>query len=537
MFSNIREGKGYGRIMIESKFIYISKWAVEIVLVLSSCIFAFHKILIDHYDKYNIFLTEIIAFICVIIFLKRTKEENYNYIKKNIYIDIIVLMLSFFVIYQEFLTKGMACREEVVLSLPVNLFRLRWYLLSVPFLFYFCIWLCRKTKQIVEDILRNLDTTDKKLYIGLTVFFSILILLVYIISPMWYTQYDQVYSIDSGWCFYEIYPKITYYDIRHPILGEIAFVIWSIIYSILKIFAPDNLCTALSAVLIQWVNLQFLLITGLMLKIMTKSRQVFLLYMVSFSTLLFSLSLEKYQMCVFFVVLYVYLICREKKKSTDVLIIATGIMPTNGFIGLLELFQQASVISKIKKIIRILITGIVVIVFTGRGHLLNLSGAYAEIKYMKDGFGNSSLTITERLISVMKMIQSAFIALTSEVSDSYLWKSVTAEVSFICVLILFLVIIGAICNWKEKFVRICSLWSAFSVILFVILNWAPYESPLFAILFSWAEIPLFKLGIDWVNERMRIEKKPVYGFIIIVMLVINISALMDIQKYLLSLSM
>ena len=80
--------------------------------------------------------------------------------------------------------------------------------------------------------------------------------------------------------------------------------------------------------------------------------------------------------------------------------------------------------------------------------------------------------------------------------------------------------------------RIAFLWIIFSIVLFVVLNWAPHESPLFGILFSWALIPLFKLGVDWLIKKWGMHKKIVYGVILSVMLMINLAVLPDIHKFL-----
>lgn len=509
-----------------------ARWIVKIVVAASCAVFSFHQILVDHYTVLNILLTLATAFICALWFLTKTEDENISYIRNHKCVTGMILIVAACYIWHEYESKGMLCRESIGAVQVCNLFRLRWYLFSILFLCYFGIWFYRKISYLLENIWGRLDAWDRHIYVGLTVVLSMTVLFVYACNQMWYLQYDHVYSIDSRWCFNEIFPKLTYYDIRHPILSVITFPIWSTTDSFLAFCAPKNLSELFCAVILQCLNVQFLLFTGILLKILTKSRYVFLLYIASFPTLLFSLSLEKYQMCVCLLVLYVYQKCMDEHNSGGIFILMTGIMPTNVFAGIFDFVTGAFSISKLKKLGNTFILGITVLICTGRIHLLYPMETYAELMAMKTSFGNDTLSTGEKMISVMNMMQSSFIAISSNVRGAYLWTSVTGGISCLCVIIIIMIGIGAVYNRNVKFVRIAFLWTIFSIVLFVVLNWAPHESPLFAILFSWALIPLFKLGVDWLIKKWGMHKKIVYGVIISVMLMINLAVLPDIHKFL-----
>lgn len=511
-------------------------WGIRILMATAFSVFAFQQVPVEHYSMCNVLFTCAGAFACAIYFIRKTEQENIGYIKKHMFLFAVIFIMVFFVVFESHQTKGVSCYEMLSAFLPFSFFRLRWYLFSMIFLVYFGVWLYRKSEILIRAVFNELDVSDKKMYFLLTVFFSLLVFVVYIVNPKWYLQYDNVYSIDSGWCFWNIFPRVDYYDIRHPVLGEVVFPIWSVIHGVLAFFAPENLMEKLSAVFIQCVNVQFLLMTGVMLKNMVKSRSVFLLYVSSFPFLLFTLSLEKYQLCVFCMVLYVYAMYRNMEMSSGILVIAVGIMPTSGFIGVLELFSKVSIKEKARKIVKIIVLGATVIVCLGRAHLLLPANIIGEVTNMKTSFASGTLTLTERLVSVTKMVHSSFVALSSVASDRYLWTAVTSGITILSMVLILLMVIGAVSHWKERLVRICSLWAVFSVILFVLLNWSPHESPLFAIYFSWAFLPLVKYGVDVLAERLHISTKAAYITMIVAMLFVNIAAMAEIHQYLLSAS-
>ena len=511
-------------------------WGIRLLMAVSFSAFALRQILVEHYNMRNILFTGTVAFVCAIYFIQKTEQENIDYIKKHLFVLVVIFLMVFIIVREGHRIKGASCYEMIPVFWPFRFFRLRWYLFSMLFLTYFGVWLYRKMVSVITAVFAECTALDIKLYFCFTVIISLIVFAFYLTTPKWYLQYDMVYSIDSGWCFQNIFPRVDYYDIRHPVLGEVAFPIWVVINGVLVFLAPENLIEKLSAVCIQLLNVQFLLMTGIIIKNMAKSHFVFLLYVSSFPFLLFSVSLEKYQLCTFLVVLYIYTMYKNRKESLGILIMAIGVMPTSGFIAILELFTRDSFKNKIMKIIKIAFLGAVAVICFGRAHLLFPANVLAEVTNTKTSFASGTLTLTERLVSVVKMVQSSFVALSSTASDRYLWTSVTSDITVFSMALILLMAVGAFSHREEKFVKICSLWSLFSVVLFVGLNWAPHESPLFAVYFSWAFIPLVKCGIDTVTDRFSIHERIVYVVMLSVMLLVNVAALTEIHKYLLSVS-
>lgn len=499
-----------------------------------STVFLSCQLIVHEYEIDIVVLTVIVSLICSLYFFRKTFKEILICIKENKIINIIFIGLAIIVWLKLYLIKGVSSYETNQ-NYIINIFRLRFFLISLFSIMYLSIFLGNRITKYILEFYTSLDEWDKKVYVISSFILFVIIIIAYNFSSNWYLQYDKVYSLDSGWCFSNILPDPNYYDVRHPILSVFTFPVFAIIDTLIKILIPGNLCTTVEAVIFQYINIQLLIVTGIQIKKIINNKMFFIIYMVSFSTILYSIFFEKYVFCVFLLVLYVLSLCNRKDdKSFISLILAFGVMPTSCFMGIMELINN----NKLKqKIIRIMQIGLVTfLIFTcfGRGHMLKY-GLY-EVIYMKSSFSNQTFSIIEKIISTTKMIQSVFIALPSEiVNDIYLWDSLGNRISIVAFAIIAIIIIGIIKNRNEIFVKISTIWSMFAFVLFVILNWSVHESPLFNIYFSWSLIPLFVMGLDFVIEKFKLNRKYVYGTIILLMFIVNISTMISIQNYLFTL--
>lgn len=154
---------------------------------------------------------------------------------------------------------------------------------------------------------------------------------------------------------------------------------------------------------------------------------------------------------------------------------------------------------------------------------------------MKGKFSKNTYTMQEKIVATTKVFQTSFIAIPSntEVRENmYWWENLESKISITAIGIILVVAIGAIVKRKELFVKISAIWSLFAFGLFVVLNWSVKETPLFTIYFSWAIIPLFVIGMDFIIEKLKMKPKIIYGMIMIFMTVINVITMFDIQNYL-----
>lgn len=240
-------------------------------------------------------------------------------------------------------------------------------------------------------------------------------------------------------------------------------------------------------------------------------------------------------MCTFLLVLYVHQRCMEEKNPEANIILATGAMSTSLFLASNELLCKEPWKDKIQRFCRILLQGIALLVCTGRIHLLNPWTLLSEAGSMAKGFGLKGLTIGECAVSFDKMVQGSFWALSSAVTADakyYLWVDLLEKISVFSILLLFIIVLGMIVSKKDYFVKFCTIWIIFAVVLFFMFQWSVHESPLFSIYFSWALIPMFQRGLQFIVDKLEWNEKVVYGTILISMLVVNILNIVDIGIFL-----
>ncbi len=503
-----------------------------IIFAISSAILSFQLIVKEYYTLENVIFTIITSLFCAVWVYKNTYKESYEMCKKNPIFSIVCFLVGIIVSRKLFLDKGIEC-HKIFENWSINPFRVEFFIVSTISLLYIMNYLGNKIKTWILNFIKELDKWDKKAYIITTIITSLVIIIAYAFNNKWFMSYDRVYSLDSGWIFKNLLPKATYYDIRHPLLNVFTFPMWAIVQTFVKIFMPGNLSNLIIAIIIQIINVQFLILIGLLLKKITNNKFVFILYIISFPTLLFTLFLEKYQLCTFFIVLYIYNVC-NKKESNLSLISAAGTMPTSCFIGIVELIKSDRFINKLRQVAKIVILTILTFICLGRGHILQYG--ISEIKEKRNTFSNKTYTIIEKTIATSKIIPGSLIALPSKIDNvkkTYLWDGLEKNNLAISTLLIFAILcIGIIKNRKELFGKITVAWMIFSAILFMILNWSTHQTPLFAIYFSWAIIPNFVEGLDFIIEKIKGNSKLIYMILISFIIIVNATTMFDITKFL-----
>ncbi len=513
------------------KKLKLFKWAAWVLLALSFMLISFY--LIVRFEKNYIIGTIVLSVFIEFIFIKETWDEFVAYVQEHFPVLIIYFCAVLAIVLEMYIEKGYPNVDKgyyLFSFLEIHIFRLRWFVLTVPALFYMLVWAWRKVGGFVSDFWGDLEETDRKLYLGLTAGLSIVLLFEYTTNTLWFSQDDLIYSIDSGFC-YETIIRFGYYDIRHPIMSIITFPIWAVIHMVLQWFVPTQLLSMLCAVCLQLLNMQAILLVGFMIKKITKNRWVLMIYLASSPALLFTMFLEKYQLAVFLLVLYVYQTCRGKENAAGEMILATGTMTTSGFLYVYELFRKGSVISKIKRIVKIFIQGIALLICSGRIHLINPVTLYAEIQSMTNIFVEK-YSIKNCFFSLTKLVHGVFLGLTSEAKGDYMWEDILDKPSIVGIVFLAFIILGILVNFREQFVKLCAIWGCVAIILFCVIQWGVYESPLFSIYFAWAFIPMAQKGFQFIIEKLHWKENVAYLSFLIPMFVVNIVNVIDIDNYL-----
>ncbi len=513
----------------------------KFLLSIISCLFSFsfamlalYLIIPLHYNFQNITFTFIIAFFSGFYLFFKTYQTNWQYLKEHIHLNAILCLLTV-IIFLSLYQNKIVFDYNLFKNSSFNPFRIRYYITSFLSLFYLIIYLGNSIKVWLQNFFSKLSKWDKYAYLITSIITMILIVILYNMNNNWFLQYDRVYSMDSGYIFNNIYPNSFYYDIRHPILSIFTFPIFSVVTTIGKFFFDEKILLLISAIIFQIINAQLLILIGLQLKLLIKKKIIFIIYMLSMPTLLYSLFLEKYQIITFLLILYVFTVCEEPEKSPSKIVSATLTMLTSAAIGISEILLPDKIINKLKKIIKIVIITFLTTICLGRAHTLQYG--LEEIKVAKEHYNIVQLTFPEKIASTSKMLNHSLVAIPSGIEKvynhlSYWWHDLESKISPLTIIILIIIFIGIISNFSTLFVKIATFWILFAYFLFVILNWSPHESPLFALYFSWATTPLFVLGIDYLINLIKIPPKVIYPLIIGSMLVINLNTILNIFEFL-----
>jgi len=353
-------------------------------------------------------------------------------------------------------------------------------------------------KDWLLNFIKNMDFFEKKSYIIISVIVFLALFILYSNKVNFYHDYNVVYSIDSGDVYDKYFSNAHYYELRHPLTSVLTFPVFAIV----KFIFNENL----QPVILQFINIQLLILVGFELKRLTNNKWVFIFYMSSFTSILFMLFFEKYILSTFLLVTYLYNIFINKKDGYKTLIFSIGTLPTNIFIGIMEFFKKISITYKMQNINKIIFLVVITIIVTGR--ISFISTFISDLGMNRDMFGPKDYTIIEKFNSTTKMIEQSLIALPSAEKTlislagveykAYFWKDITGNVSYVALLILAIILLGV----KDIFIKKKTIYYsfllglAFSFVLFMFFAWDIPESPLFTLCFSWAIIPLFIYGCE-----------------------------------------
>lgn len=219
-------------------------------------------------------------------------------------------------------------------------------------IFFFITFTVNYIVELIKLVFSDINRKDIIRYIVISLILVITIVLAYNLKKSLYEQYDLIYSIDSGWTFKNIFQNFNYYDIRHPLLNIMTYPIYSVVYIPISVFYNGENIEILKAIMMQVINIQLVLITAVMISKIFKNKNIFYFYMMSASTITYIFFFEKYQLCVFIIVAYLFM--KENKKNTLPLAVASfGSMATSIFIIVVNIFNKESLKEKIKKAIKL----------------------------------------------------------------------------------------------------------------------------------------------------------------------------------------
>jgi len=447
--------------------------------------------------------------------------------KKNKCVTLISLYLTLCTGYflYESLDVNVTSLQNIFVNFNSNFEIFNVILVIISLFSLFCGY--KFTLDICYKIFKKIykDTTQKE---KKTVLFIWLMLLL--LNIIWYSfldlnfiKDDVIYSVDSYYVLNHMFPSFSWaLDFRHVLYCFFTFPLYAV-FATLRICLPFPV--QLYPIFVSSLNSAFIILTSLLLKKITKNKMIMYLYLLSFPSLFFSIIIEKFQLCTFFIVLFIYLRLNNKKADKELedfaLIGAVGTISTSVFLGFWSHQKEG-----LKKIFSW--TNIAVI-FIGLSIVLGKLGVlFSAFEYMEP---LNYFPIKNRFFGLTEMLSSCFFAPYYVIKSSqFMWQNPASYLNLFGLIILILCIISFVINRKDKFAQISFYWLGFSIFLFIIMDWFCQEAPLFNLYFSWAIIGLVTLFIEKILKNEKL-KNYTYILIMILMATINIIHLIKVYNF------
>lgn len=493
-----------------------------------------------------------------VIILRNKKLEEYlikkDYKIKKISVIFTLISINEFVMH--FIYKYTNNEKiEILLSkffinpdLIVNIIGFFLGILASYSLFQFWKILLNYIYRECKKFLNDLKKYELILLSSFFIFLSIIIIFSFLKTNIFYLprynnelkNFDVIFTSDTGMQYItNVFMNISApeNDIRQPLFGlyTLPLAILSKILSKVFYFIPESY-----ALFLQINQLIMVLISGILLARMMKfkEKEKFILYYIayifSYSVLIWIFPLEQYIISLFYLILFLYSILVENKKSILLYIGATGTLLTSGiFLPFLLEKQDLNIKNILAKSLNIFFWFNIISILSGQFYVIIT--AFNQIITLRRFMGEKLLFL-DKVKQFFNFITSCFIAPKTifKISEyeASLQLEQTKELNFLGVIIILIIFLGVIKNYQNKFYLICISWIIFSFILLGVLGWGSIENGmvLYGMYFSWAYISsIFKSLDSIIKNKKLFLSLLVIG--ILIMIQINFLAIVELIKF------
>ena len=503
------------------------KKIIEFLFILSAISFTFIMNFSTCLSKSQFILSTIIS--CLVSFgfsiylIKKDIINNFFYNKnKNIFlISLIITML--------FIVNVVNNKESIYLLNSFFKSNIKQNLFLILILIFSSFFVCISLYKILNILIRFFKCELKIVTKSEKKFFLISFVVLSFVSVIWYNTIpeeaikdDLLFSMDSNFVANSMFPNVIWHlDLRHIFYSILSFPFYSFFMIFNKLLPLTVFNYYIYIVMIQIV---LLLLVAIMLKRILNDEKIMYFYLFSFPVLLNSIIIEKFSLCVFWVVLFVY-IClkkKEEKKLKDLsLICATGSLFTSVFMGVFSSRKKG--LKKIREWIILILKFLLIIIVIGKLNILyNIFDLINPCSF---------ISIKRRFYGVTEMLASCIVApLTEFKNGMFLWANEANSINLLGLFIFLICIYVFIKHRNDKFVKICFYWFCFSLFLFIGMNWYVFEAPLFNLYFSWSIVGMVFLFLKDISERLKF-KNYFWYICYFIILIINCGLLIRIYNF------
>lgn len=395
--------------------------------------------------------------------------------------------------------------------------------ISMFFVFYGFYYLLCKIIPFAKREIKNATISEKK-------FFIVSFLIMFIINIIWYSvisnrailKDDLLYSTDSNYVALKMFPNVIWHlDFRHIFFSILTFPFHSI-FSTMRVFIPMH--ESIYLIFLAMFQVALLLCTAILLARILKNEKFMYFYALSFPTVFYAIIIEKFQLCVFLIVLFLYLRLQEKeeKELEEIsLICATGAITTSAILGIWSNREKG--FQKIKQWIAIGLLFIAVSVIFGKWNILITVFDYAK------EFGD--LSMKRRIYGITELFSSCLFAPLFKIwGNIFIWLNEARSLNILGAILFILCIYSFMKHHKNMYAQMCFSWICFALFLFLVMNWYCYEAPLFNLYFSWAILGLlFFVFVDILNKFKN--NNWIWNTLFLVMATLNFNQMIHIFRF------
>ena len=419
--------------------------------------------------------------------------------------------------------------------------------ISVYFV-YVCMVLFREKLSSVfseNKILSDITKPEIILYTVFIIAFSLLIVFAFNTSVGLYNynlKEDIIYTADSSWVLnYKSYQSMFVNQIRHPLFHLFASPFISPVYFISALLQIPIVARNCAVTIIQ---LPIFIISNILLSkamdLTPKIRSCFML--VSFCTyshILFSFVTEQYIISYFWISLFIFLLCRNKRAGTFMTCAVGGTLLTGLVLVPYDVYinSDKKLHTVITETIKQGIFFLTVMIAFGRTNVI--ISLRSQINMMMR-FTGRDVEFSNKIFQYFAFIKNYFVSPEASPQKNYFglisWQLVPAEhLNIAGLIILILCAVSFYINRKKRISIISALWICFSFFVTVMIGWGTPENGLilYSIYFGWAFLVLLFQLAEFICEKIKC--RPLLPVLSVgtsaYLLAVNISGITDMINF------
>ncbi len=448
------------------------------------------------------------------------------------------------------------------------------FFVFVVFTYFFYKWFYRHAKLIAKDFSRF----EKIELMFFLVLYIVLVTVSYLKTNVFYStaslldvdvicasdtgrvnapllcdspDVDIIYTSDTG----RLYNTNTWMvlnafenDIKQPLFALFSAPVCVVPYfiSIVFFFIPNLYAYLLAFVQAFFILSSLLVICRMTVESNTVERMIlFAMLSTTFPAFLFILNMEQYAFPLFWVVMFLYLLCikKESKRRLQFPILAAGGTLLTSWILLLTTWTRVRIIENIRYCIKTVALFFVLCIVYFRVSII--TGAVNRIAYLLNVFSTLSTQTRQehcdfyhRFIQFSNFVYSCVFAPESGVVvkkysiRSYQMCELT-HIKICGILFFCFAMLGYWVNRKKTIAKIALLWIALSVFLLLVIGYGAVENGtvLYTLYFSWAYYILMFFALCWIVSLSAKFRYILFGGVVILQIAVNLPAILKLIQF------